>query len=442
MGNSAGSNGFCVDRQGPRLRVSRRPAGLRGLHAARRQGGQLAARPLRRRRHTAVGPRVHSRRQPQKQARAMFIGGLLWVLESKRTVGLDPHTGQEKRTCPAGNTHCFPPVGSAHYVFGGEMHLSDLETARWTPIRSPRRHAAATRAWCRPTACSTRSPNTASAGRCSATTPPWRRPRYPAALRVPPTERCASVPGAGYFASRAGRSGSRLALLPPRRPAQRLHQRTAPREPAVLWTAALGDRPAGVIADDWRCNYFIRGPIGPPVAAGRLVYVTRPDAHQVVALDAGKRPRAVDLHRQRPRRHRADDPPRAVPVRLQERLGLLSAGRRRRGGVAAAGGPVRRADRGLRPARVALAGAGQRAGGRRRGLFRRRAAAAGRRRHPRLCRRSAHRPRALDTDARPRAAEGFLRIRAAWSSTTSISSSSRATRWPCRAGCSTARPAG
>jgi outer membrane protein assembly factor BamB len=54
----------------------------------------------------------------------------------------------------------------------------------------------------------------------------------------------------------------------------------------VLWTAAWSGRPEGVIADDWRSNYFIRGPVGPPVAANGMVFVTRPDVHQVVALHA------------------------------------------------------------------------------------------------------------------------------------------------------------
>ena len=60
-----------------------------------------------------------------------------------------------------------------------------------------------------------------------------------------------------------------------------------PRELKIAWTADAG-RPARrrPIAEDWRQNYFIRGPVGPPVVAGGSVYVARPDAHQVVALDA------------------------------------------------------------------------------------------------------------------------------------------------------------
>ena len=57
------------------------------------------------------------------------------------------------------------------------------------------------------------------------------------------------------------------------------------RRSTSLWTTPLGVRPEGTITEDWTCNYFIRGPLGPPVAAGAMVYVTRPDAHQVVAMD-------------------------------------------------------------------------------------------------------------------------------------------------------------
>jgi outer membrane protein assembly factor BamB len=59
-----------------------------------------------------------------------------------------------------------------------------------------------------------------------------------------------------------------------------------PTNPKILWTADLGGWPSGTIAEDWRHHYFCRGPLGSPVIAGGLVYVARPDAHQLVALDA------------------------------------------------------------------------------------------------------------------------------------------------------------
>jgi hypothetical protein len=53
----------------------------------------------------------------------------------------------------------------------------------------------------------------------------------------------------------------------------------------TLWTASLGTWPDGVLTADWRENPFVRGPITAPVAAGGQVFVARPDAHQVVALN-------------------------------------------------------------------------------------------------------------------------------------------------------------
>ena len=117
-----------------------------------------------------------------KQARAMFIGDLLWILESPEAkshawgcVGLDPRTGVVKKTRPASLTHCFPPVATCRYLISGEMDFTDLSTADWTPTRSPRRRAAGRRAWFRPTAWFTPSPSTAFAGRCCGITRPWRR---------------------------------------------------------------------------------------------------------------------------------------------------------------------------------------------------------------------------------------------------------------------------
>jgi outer membrane protein assembly factor BamB len=54
----------------------------------------------------------------------------------------------------------------------------------------------------------------------------------------------------------------------------------------VLWTAKLGAWPQGPLTQDWKDNLHSRGVLTPPVAAEGLVVVARPEAHQVVALDA------------------------------------------------------------------------------------------------------------------------------------------------------------
>ena len=60
----------------------------------------------------------------------------------------------------------------------------------------------------------------------------------------------------------------------------------APETLETLWSVDLGgQQAAGMIAEDWRENGFVKGPITSPVIAGERVVVARPDAHQVVGLD-------------------------------------------------------------------------------------------------------------------------------------------------------------
>ncbi len=65
-----------------------------------------------------------------KQARAMFIGDLLWILNDGKTTALDGRTGEVKKTYPAGTGHCYPPVATLRYMFAGEMNLTDLATGQ------------------------------------------------------------------------------------------------------------------------------------------------------------------------------------------------------------------------------------------------------------------------------------------------------------------------
>jgi outer membrane protein assembly factor BamB len=231
-----------------------------------------------------------------KQARAMFVDDTVWVIAgndesngSGGCLGLDPLTGAVKRKLPGDFGHCFPPVATSRYLFTGEMDPVDLATGEVQANRITKgacsRDAGVVLAngliYASPKHC-----------RC------WPMLRDYSALapqrpggELPPVERIEFRPEAGPAAAPAPetpledpavewtcyrhdafRSGATLA--------------PAPVDLRVLWTASLGAWPEGRIADEWRGNYFIRGPVGPPVVAGGLVFVTRPDAHQVVAIDA------------------------------------------------------------------------------------------------------------------------------------------------------------
>ncbi len=93
----------------------------------------------------------------------------------------------------------------------------------------------------------------------------------------------------------------------------------------------------------------------------------------------GRDPLAV--HGQRTAGHAAGDPSRLVPVRVGERLGVRPACRQRPTGLADASGTDRRADRGVRPSRIAVAGSRRDSGDGRHRLLCRRPTTSGRRRH-------------------------------------------------------------
>lgn len=223
-----------------------------------------------------------------RQARAMFAGDLLWVLDEavKGCVGLDPQTGEVKKTWPIDRSHCFPPAATSRYMIAGEMDWVSLAdgTKEVSHITKP--------------ACS-RDAGVVIANGLVYTFPKrcicWPMLRDYAALAPAGGER---VPGPDEqkfeFERGTGKLPEKTATDKAddwscyRHDAFRSAGTVAklPRELKVLWTTELGGWPDGPIAQDWRENYFSRSPVGPPVAAGGLVYAARPAAHEVVALEA------------------------------------------------------------------------------------------------------------------------------------------------------------
>jgi len=222
-----------------------------------------------------------------KQARAMFVGSHLWVLEHRKCVALDPQSGKEELRWPAGLCHCFPPVATERYMLSGEMELTDLATGQLDGNRITKAACSRDFGWV---------PANGLIYACPKHCVCWPMLRgYVAMAPAPPggdvpaelkpsdfvLEKGVAppVPGAAEeadawpcYRQNAWRSASTTAAVP-----SRLKTR---------WTVDLGAWPEGVIADDWRENDFVRGPVTPPVIAGGMVYVARPDAHEVVALDA------------------------------------------------------------------------------------------------------------------------------------------------------------
>lgn len=226
-----------------------------------------------------------------KQARAMFVGDLLWVLENRKAVALDPWTGEEKGSCPAGYCHCFPPVATARFMFAGEMDLTDLASGELDANRITKAACGRDVGWIPANGLIYVTPK-----HCVC----WPMLRGYAALAPALPQPASASPPAELRPEPGELAASEIAPLSPdevaadddwpcyRRDAWRTGStaRDVPPQLKILWTTLLGDRPEGPVADDWRDNPFVGGPVTPPVIAAGRVFVARPDAHQVVALDA------------------------------------------------------------------------------------------------------------------------------------------------------------
>ena len=220
-----------------------------------------------------------------KQARAMFVDDTLWVLELKHCVGLDPHTGAVRQKHPGGLCHCFPPVATPRFLFSGEMELTDLATGQMDAQRITKANCSHDAGWVPANGLIYTSPK-----HCVC----WPMLRgYVALASQSPSSGVDQFVQNRRFRLETGCEGPAGPATGPadwpcyRHDASRSSaaEEQVPGNLKVLWTARLGDLPEGMIAKDWRENPFVRGPITAPVAAGQRVYVARPDAHQIVALD-------------------------------------------------------------------------------------------------------------------------------------------------------------
>ena len=245
--------------------------------------------------HTFVPGTAH-----KKQARAMFVGDLLWVLGDRQCAALDPQTGEVKKTYPAGWGHCFPPVATGQYLFAGEMDMTNLISGQVDANRITKGNCGRDAGFipangliyvcpkhciCWPmlrdyaALAPARAEDLGQSQRPTLEVGQFAVEKGEATEPDPLTQvgqggQDAPVDDWPCYRHDAWRSGSTGVL------------RGTPSQWKVLWRAALGDRPQGPIADDWRYNPFVPGPVTPPVIAGATVFVARGDAHQIVAINA------------------------------------------------------------------------------------------------------------------------------------------------------------
>jgi len=234
-----------------------------------------------------------------RQSRAMFVNDRLWLLHGGRDAdkkfqplqcsALDPATGEVLVTHGGRLAHCFPPVATSRFMFSGEMDLTDLSTGEIDANRITKAACGREAGWIPANGLIYVTPKhcvcwpmlrgyAALAG---------QRPEgdlrdksleqmeflFESGAAAPENAADAAADDWPLYRHDAWRSGSTAA--------------PGPTDLEPRWSVELGT-PAeiGPIVADWQENPFVKGPLTSPVVAGGIVYVARPDAHEVVALDA------------------------------------------------------------------------------------------------------------------------------------------------------------
>ena len=243
----------------------------------------------------------------RRQARAMFLEDDLWILHggkvntadkenmSRQPVqvsALDPTTGQTRVTFPAGLAHCFPPVATTNFMFAGELDMTNLKTGDVIANRITKANCSRENGWVPANGLVYTTPK-----HCTC----WPMLRGFVAM-APAKESTASVPLDDIeFVLEQGPAKPDLAAINPQPHDWPLYRHDRWRSgssttagPVALnekWKAAIADPAAskesvgGPILHDWKDNPVVKSPVSAPTIANGLAYVTRPNEHELLAID-------------------------------------------------------------------------------------------------------------------------------------------------------------
>ncbi len=235
-----------------------------------------------------------------RQARAMFIGDRLWMLRGGRGEGKERHptkvdaidylTGEVKQTWDAGLAHCFPPVATPRFLFSGEMDLIDLASGTTDANRITKGACGRDVGWMPANGLIAVTPKHCVCWpmlRGFAALAGARPGGNPARAKVDEIEFSIETDVAAPDVAASDRDDDWPCY---RHDAWRSGSTTSdgPETFATRWATPVdsGSTVSGPIVDDQRDDPYVKGPITAPVVAEGIVCVARPDAHEVVALDA------------------------------------------------------------------------------------------------------------------------------------------------------------
>ncbi|GAB6166070.1 hypothetical protein JCM19992_20700 [Thermostilla marina] len=239
-----------------------------------------------------------------RQARPLFINDRLWLLEGGRgaddtrepirIVGLSIPDGQVLSEMPGGLAHCFPPVATPRYLFSGELNLTDLTTGQMDANRITKAACGRDHGWVPAHGLIYVTPKHCVCWpmlRGYAALAPQREGGNPAdrpidelTFPVETTGEEATARDAApetydprtewpIYRHDAVRSGSTAAVVPD--------------DLKIGWQVDLNPHSAlsGPVAIDWQEDFYVKGPVSPPVVADGTVVVSLPHARAVTALD-------------------------------------------------------------------------------------------------------------------------------------------------------------
>jgi outer membrane protein assembly factor BamB len=248
----------------------------------------------------------------RRQARAMYLDDKLWILHGGKTnyvdrenmkrlpvqvSSLDPKTGLTLKTHSAGLAHCFPPVATPNFMFAGTLDMTDLKSGNVVVNRITKANCSRENGWIPANGLVYTTPKHCTCwpmlrgfvsmapegGNDKLVNRPVEELEFPLEVghgQVDPKAAEPKLSDWPLYRNDRWRSGSTKA--------------NGPQDLKPVWSVKLAvendiapftQKPGGPILHDWRENPVIKGPLSAPTVANGLVYVTRPNAHEVIAVD-------------------------------------------------------------------------------------------------------------------------------------------------------------
>ncbi len=243
----------------------------------------------------------------RRQARAMFLNDDLWILHGGKintadkeklkrqpvqVSALDPATGKTRVTFPAGLAHCFPPVATAKYMFAGELDMTNLKTGEVIANRITKANCSRENGWVPANGLVYTTPK-----HCTC----WPMLRGFVAMAPAkeleldlPVEQIPFLLEKGPASADPNASNPQPDDWPLYRHDRWRSGSSAAEGPNALnelWKASLTEiitsqeKVNGPILHDWRENPVVKSPLSAPTIANGLAYVTRPNEHELLAID-------------------------------------------------------------------------------------------------------------------------------------------------------------